>query len=86
MIVTAAAVESYRFFASGNRFVPPFDLEGKPAEQLLCFGIHAARPFSRLQKLHSMVGAALLEVANHVRPVCRSESRQAEGQEKQNED
>jgi hypothetical protein len=33
-----------------------------------------------------MVGAALLEVANDIRPVCRGESRQAKGQEKQNEE
>jgi hypothetical protein len=32
-----------------------------------------------------MVGAALLEVTNDIRPVCRGESRQAQGQEKQNE-
>jgi len=33
-----------------------------------------------------MVGAALLEVTNYVRPVCRGERRQAKGQEKYNEE
>jgi hypothetical protein len=61
------------------------DLQGKPAEQLLRFGIAAASLCVRPQKLHSMVGAALLEVTNDIRPVCRGESRQAQGQEKQNE-
>jgi hypothetical protein len=78
MIVAAVRVEIDRLPAGIDGIVPSLQLQSKPAQQLLCLRIGAARRCGWPQKLERVVGTALLQIVHHIRTARRRESRQLE--------
>jgi hypothetical protein len=85
MIVAVVVVQGNSLLARGDCIIPPLQLQRHPAEQLLCFGIPVARRRGRLQKLKSMIGVTLLEIANHVHAALGRERRHCEWQQEKDE-
>jgi hypothetical protein len=78
MIVAAVGVERDCLPAGIDGVVPSLQLQGEPAQQLLCLRIVAARRGGGLQQLERVIGMALLEIVDHSRAALGGESGQAE--------